>query len=151
MRVLVECFADKALVDIMNISNMIVEHAHGKENICRKLSKETGLIGLMDEDPEANQHSYLQQLFQFSEPIITHGLIVLEDLHRKNRLILFRPRLEEWILRIAHQTRISPSRYGLPTNPDALHQKNIRYLNNRKKFLQALFKESIPLRFFKVD
>ena len=127
-----ECYADEALVKSFGITSKKIKHAFSKGEVCNMLRKTNDNIGIVDEDPNAGKSSYEKQMLQ---RIIYEDekLIFCEDTNSGNRLILIRPRLEEFILRIAMENRFSLESYRLSSAPKRLHDE-LMFRRNQQKF-----------------
>jgi len=95
----------------------------GKYEAIYLLSRQTGSIALLDEDPGAVQPRYLQALRE-EQSLGGHGLKVLRHEPRQNRVVLLCPRLEEWVIGAAEQAGVDlKTPYNLPTNAVELHKE----------------------------
>lgn len=123
----VECKADKILVKVLDIPSKEIRHAHSKGNICNKLIKSKNSKGLVDEDPDSAQPSYIRNLkLCFDE----NGIKILHDEMNRNSLILLCPRLEEWLLWAIKEEGTDLRNYGLPDDANELHKViNIKVIN----------------------
>lgn len=78
---------------------------------------------------------------------------ILHHNQRNNRLMVLCPRLEEWVIEASREANIGLRRYGLPSDPDELHEtinirierfqrlvRELRKRSNRVKALQAHLK-----------
>ena len=147
MRVLIECNADKIFIQVLGIPKRNIEHAGGKGNICRKLSRFGKYIGLMDEDPNTIQSRYLENLIQSQNIEPQHRLKIIHDRDRRNLIIIVCPRLEEWILDAAEEAGVSLTDFGLPETADRLHQVNTLRPVNWQRALHELLKRSTRLQY----
>ena len=93
----VECKPDFKLVEVLGISRKKIKHVAGKGNVCRVLKKKGNSVGMVDEDPDCPQPSYLKDLRIVEE---SHGIKLLSDNRSHNLLILLCPNLEAWILEL---------------------------------------------------
>jgi len=120
--IFVECNADETLVrQVTRISGREIHHAAGKGEVCNRLSKRQDCIGLVDEDPGSSQPRYIERCTVL-EDLSREGLKVLQDQPNSNRLVVIRPKLEEWVLQAAHLSGLDMGKYSLPDNPRELHQ-----------------------------
>ena len=119
MRVLVECYPDAALLRALGVSKKQLRHERGKGEVVKRVRKFDDAIGLIDEDPDSSQPRDLDNYQQIQT---AEGLILLARRHDKNkRLIVIRPRLEDWLIGRAKSSGIRPEDHGLPSDPDRLH------------------------------
>ena len=97
--VLVECYPDETLVNVLGIPYDQIQHARGKGNIANALRNHyTASVGLVDEDPKSTQPRYFSKMEPVKE-FNEQGLIVKRDQQNSNHLVMLRPRLEEWIIK----------------------------------------------------
>jgi len=105
MRIYVECYPDKVLVDViaerLRFSKKNIDHRSGKARICKILEKYDNCIALLDEDPYSSQPPYLKRILAKSDSKVLdkYGIKVVIDANKNNRIVLLCPRLEEWIIK----------------------------------------------------
>ena len=105
MRIYVECYPDKVLVDViaerLRFSKKNIDHRSGKARICKILEKYDNCIALLDEDPYSAQPPYLKRILAKSDSKVLdeYGIKVVIDANKNNRIVLLCPRLEEWIIK----------------------------------------------------
>ena len=114
-----ECEPDKALVKALGIPRKEIKHMFSKGNVCNRLEKTENSKGLVDEDPLSPQPSYIGKLKSLSRG---HGIKLLLDEKNQNYLIVLCPRLEDWVLNVTKEAKIDVSEYGLPNDPNKLHE-----------------------------
>lgn len=131
--IFVECEPDKALLKALGIPRKEIEHAFSKGNVCNRLAKSSNAKGLVDEDPLSAQPGYLNHLTVRANE---HHVKQLFDEKRNNHLVVICPRLEDWILKAAHEAGTNFGEYGLPSNSSQLH----RIINTRVPVLINLVK-----------
>ena len=138
--ILVECKPDKELVKML-ISKKIdlkkITHGRNKSEIIKMLIKrgEKYKIGIIDEDPGGT----VPRVFNKYQLVKKYNIDV--DEYRisasNNVLLILKPRLEEWFLKISKKSKLRLKDYKLPEDPDRLH----KIINaNLKKFEKALRK-----------
>jgi len=115
----VECYADEALARVLGVPRRSIRHAHGKGNITNRLQRLEAGTGLIDEDTAGFQPRELQN-YRRTQQVGDLVLLTHSDSAAK-RLILIRPRLEEWLLARAAAQDVNPTEFGLPDSPDRLH------------------------------
>jgi len=93
----------------------------------------------MDEDPASVQPPYLDQVELLS---VEHDISVCEDRKRKNRVIILKPRFEEWLIKTAMGADLSLEAFGLSSKPNELH----REINSRIRSLEKLIERLIELK-----
>lgn len=117
----VECKPDLTLVKtITEIPNKEIIHAGNKPKVCKHLKKQRNCIGIVDEDPGSSQLPYLKKM-KVEKEIQSVAMKILSD-SNGNRLIVLCPKLEDWILQCARELNVDTKRYGLPNNPQKLHE-----------------------------
>ncbi|MBS7268589.1 MAG: hypothetical protein KIH10_07140 [Candidatus Freyarchaeota archaeon] len=132
----VECKPDSILVkSLIKISKKEIIHAGNKSEICKKLEKQENCIGLVDEDPNSPQPTYMKRME--AEFLSEHGLKILHD-KRYNRLVVLCPRLEEWLLEAVKQANVQMGSYGLPNEGMALHERININLNKLERLIHDL-------------
>ena len=133
--IFVECKPDAALarhVTGLRGKNVISE-ANSKGGVCNKLERGNNHVGLVDEDPGAEPPNYMRPLRLVSSRVDL-GLQMYDDTRRNNRIIVLRPRFEEWVLRAASDASLRMGDYGLPNRASSLH----RVVNADERKLQRL-------------
>ena len=138
----VECTADEALVKVLLPRRQVVHEIKGKPAVVFQVVQVKGrknCVGMVDEDPGGVQPAYLVGLFKG-----THHYRVLEfdDKNAGNRLVVLRPRLEEWVISAAKAAGVDVERYSLPNNPSELHEVIGNRLDNFQKMLRALISKN---------
>jgi hypothetical protein len=134
----VECNPDELLVKLLTeVSKREIIHAGNKPEVCKRLKKINGVIGLVDEDPDSVQPGYVsgrkEEIKEYE-----NGIKVLEE--RNNKLIILCPRLEEFILDIAKKEKIDVKKYKLPDNGNEFHNIINVNLDNFEKLVGDLKK-----------
>ncbi len=128
----VECDADKALVNAMDIPRKEISCEGGKPNVCKRLEKSRDSKGLVDEDPTQLQPRYIEKLKMNSNEYDTK---LLYEEKSQNHLIVLCPTLEDWILKAAKDAKVNVEDYSLPDDAYELHKIiNIKL----EKFVQLI-------------
>ena len=121
MKVFVECFHDKAVVRSVAVKRQDMRHEHSIGNVMNRLRRMSGeVIGLIDEDPGSGGRPVELQNYEVRQE--SHQLRLL--CHRTDpskRVIVFCPRLEEWLIARAKVCGVKTGDYGLPDTGRALH------------------------------
>lgn len=141
MKIYYECDNDGVLLDIFLIPKNRKEHSHSKGNVCNKVSKNNGVTGLVDEDPQTRQPTYISNL---RSPIASnYNIKIFRDAENNNKIVMLSPRLEEWLYDTAGKNGINPEDFELPSKPEDLHKLEFRKVKTKlKNFLSALLKSS---------
>ena len=131
----VECKPDGVLVrQVTGLPSRQVTHEiKGKGEVCNRLTKTRDAVGMVDEDPGKTQPTYMSQI-SLSRDFANLGLKLYLDRNRNNRVVVLRPRLEEWLLRAAADLGLSMRDYGLPERVNRFH----RVINHDERKIERL-------------
>jgi len=66
------------------------------------------------------------------------GIRILRDENRGNVLLILCPRLEEWIIEAARKSGVGLEDYGLPEEPDRLHEESRARLDKFEELVEGL-------------
>ena len=145
----VECKPDEALIETLLGSKDII-HSYGKARVIKVLSESNRkVMGLVDEDPGTPLPKDFSKNFLLKENYDEFDIKIFKHVDRESYLILLRPRLEEWILKACKEVEISPTKFGLPQDPDKLHRLiniNISSFTNLLDYLSTKSKRVQKLR-----
>lgn len=138
-----ECYADEIFLLELGFKSKDMEHSLGRSRVCSKLMKDNDSFGFIDEDPGAPRGHYLELLYS-TPPIYSDYLIACFEYKRNNnRLIVIKPDLESFILKVASELNIDPTSklYNLSSTPSGLHDeikfiKSIRKLESFKRLVK---------------
>ena len=131
--IVVECYPDEKLVRALGVPRKQIRHEGGKGCVLNKIRESDAGIGLIDEDPDSHQPRELNQYAMCNQDDEFGSLRRLT--HQKNtakKIIIIRPRLEEWLLGRARASSLNPLDYGLPDNADKLH--SLRRYDRKPQF-----------------
>jgi len=93
---------------------------------------------LVDEDPGSAVQTYMKALLQESWE---HGIRVLIDKQRENRIVVLSPRLEEWLVQTAKEAGLQMTDFGFESdNGIQLHREINQRLRNEQRLVEALLK-----------
>lgn len=127
-----ECNADEALAHAVGIPSRSIEHSLGRGRVCKRLQQLKDATGMVDDDPDVTKPSYFKCL---AESKRDHGIRLLDDRERGNRIVILIPRLEEWLVQAAKQSGLKMTDYGFSSdNGVQLHAE----INQRLKSLDGL-------------
>jgi hypothetical protein len=132
---LLECLPDETLARKLGCARRRLRHLAGKSRICKQLAESESGVGLLDEDPEAVQPSYLDDLQVTSEH---HEIRVYQDQKRNHRVVMLRPRFEEWLIRTIEFAGMNMSDFGLSSRANELHREINSRIPNLEKLLDQL-------------
>ena len=144
----VECNPDRVLLQKIGVTKRNIIHAGPKSGVCKRLSKTTHSIGVVDEDPYSVQPSYLKGL-RVIENSQKHDVKVLFDEKRNNRVIVISPRLEEWIIEAAKEAKVNMHKYGLPEDGNKLHKLINSELSRFERLLGELINKTGRISFLR--
>ena len=132
---LLECKPDEELARQLGRARRDCRHLNDKGRVCNWLKRMEGLVAMIDEDPGAAQPPYLGQLERVSDE---HGIRVLRDPARNHRVIILRPRLEEWVIAGAKAARIDMEEFGLSERGNDFHREINSRLPAFSRLIEAL-------------
>lgn len=143
----VECKPDTVMARSL-VAGEEVRHLSGTSRVCHMLMEQSYCRGMVDENDGARKHPYVKKLTALG--LVSEqsqcDLIICEDNSQNNRLILLRPRLEEWVIATARIAGLDLRRYRLPDQPNQLHDvltlANRQVLNQFRIFVQRLLSAS---------
>jgi hypothetical protein len=142
MSLFVECKPDETLASALGVARRDIEHALGRASVCAQLSRRTGVTGMVDEDPGSALPPYLKSL---AERSWEHGIRVLLDEKRNNRMIMLSPRLEEWLVQAAKGVGLKMTDFGFGNdNGLQLHAEINQRLENLERLVEALIAAKSP-------
>lgn len=140
MKLLVECKADQLFLEILlsEKEGIRLKHGRNKSEIIKFLTKSRfqSSIGMVDEDPNRDQPSYLELHYKLYKK--TDTLIVHRNIENRTSLIVLRPRLEEFVINACKVAKIPLKNYGLPEDGKRLHSIINLQLKNFRKLLEDL-------------
>jgi hypothetical protein len=119
MRIAVECYPDEVVLRALGIPKKQLLHQARKGEVFNWLKKNAGAVGMVDEDPDSDQPRDLTsyQQIQASEGL----LLFVRHGSSGQRLIVVRPRLEDWLIQRAGVCGIDPRQFQLPGSAKELH------------------------------
>jgi len=124
----VECKPDYTLASKLTLASRTrFEHSANKSAVLNKLVRRKGSqnyensLGMIDEDPRANQPRSIRDFAEVRN-LPDHKIRLLYYKWLNNHVLVLCPRLEEWIIEAACEAGINMVDYGLPSEPEVLHQ-----------------------------
>ncbi len=130
-----ECYSDQAFLQSLGLSAKQLDHSFSKGNVCNKLEKNSNSIGFADEDPKEFQPKFIRELIQSKRMVYEDLYLILFDIPKtENKLVLIRPNIEAWSIRIAQELKIdlTSSQYRLSNNEEELHEM-LGFARNKRK------------------
>ncbi len=119
MKIAVECYPDEAVLCALGVPRKQLLHEARKGEVLNWLKKTPGGLGMADEDPASAQP---RDLISYQQVQTGEGLLLLtRQGSGGQRLIMVRPRLEEWLIQRAKMSGVDPEVYHLPTSAKMLH------------------------------
>ncbi len=119
MRIAVECYADEAVLHGLGVPRKQVLHQARKGEVFNWLKRNAGGVGMVDEDPGSDQP---RDLFSYQQVGASEGLLLLaRQGSGGQRLIVVRPRLEDWLIQRAKACSVDLRQYQLPGSAKELH------------------------------
>ena len=142
MSLFVECKPDETLAFALGVARRDIDHALGRARVCAQLSRHKGVTGMVDEDPGTVTPTYLKLL---TEQRWEHGIRVLLDETRKNRMIVLSPRLEEWLVQTTKSAGLKMTDFGFESdNGLQLHAEINERLESLQRLIEALLTAKSP-------
>ena len=139
-QVLVECYPDGLLVSKLGFKKREIFHYFGKSRVYTKLSKSSGCLAMVDEDPGISIYAYEKEL-KFREE--KSGIKLYSD-SNKNKVLILNVRLENWILSACSYHKIDPNKFGLPSDPRNLHDTINQRLDKFGGLIDELLEQKNP-------
>lgn len=144
---LVECKPDEVLVKVLTgTSRKNITHAGNKSELLKKLAERfLNSKGIVDEDPLSHQPPHLKK-FEEKPNLAVYDIKLFHQKSGNNVLIMLCPRLEDWILKAAHEANVNPEGYGLPDDPEKLHEQINIKTDKFQEFVESIQPESERLK-----
>lgn len=136
---LLECKPDEVLAHALGRARRDCLHHNDKGRVCNALQKRQSCVAMIDEDPKSAQPRYLSALVLESDQ---HGLRVFRDAARQHRIVVVRPRLEEWLIATAQSANVKVADYGFSDRGNAMH----RDINSKLPKLEELIRDLLKVR-----
>jgi hypothetical protein len=119
MKIAVECYPDEAVLCALGVPRKQLLHEARKGEVFNWLKKTPGGLGIGDEDPDSAQP---RDLISYQQVQAAEGLLLLARQGRSSqRLVVVRPRLEDWLIQRAKVCGVDPRQYQLPGSAKELH------------------------------
>lgn len=141
MKVFLECKPDETLAVALGVPSRIIIHCHGKGRVSKNLRKQSGVTGVVDEDPGNTETPTLKK---YAEVSTNYSLRLKLDKVQNNRLIVVCPKLEDWVIETAKATGVKMAKYNLSENPNVLHADINYRLPNFQRLLAELLEKKSP-------
>jgi len=119
MKIAVECYPDEAVLHALGVPRKQLLHEARKGEVFNWLKRNAGALGMVDEDPDSAQP---QDLSNYQQAETAEGLcLLIRRGSSGQRLIVVRPRLEDWLIARARVSGVDPGSYHLPGTARELH------------------------------
>jgi hypothetical protein len=135
---LLECLPDETVARRLGCARRALQHLAGKSRICKRLAESESNIGLIDEDPNVVQPFYLRDLQLSWEE---HEVRIYQDQERNHRVVVLRPRFEEWLIKTTEFAGMKMSDFGLSDRGNELHREINSRIRNLEKLLDELINQ----------
>jgi len=112
-----------------------------KTEVLKALKEESEeyIVGVVDEDPDRSRPPLLRNFEEFANEECANIRILRLN---KAKLIILRPRVEEWILKVARNSGLDVKKYGLHEDAVKLHKhlkpSRQEILNRFRTFVEDL-------------
>lgn len=140
IEIVVECNPDEALVKKLGYTRKMVTHQSSRGEVINYLQKNPSAIGIVDDDPGAAKPTYFSKFSLDSNEQL--GIESYSIAKVGTRLIVIKPRLEEWVLKHANALKIDLKQHSIPDNGNELH----KVINTKIPRFENLIKEMIELK-----
>jgi hypothetical protein len=137
----IECKPDELLVSMLGFPQKLITHHQGKSRVFKALGKNKHQLAIIDEDPGSAKTRYEKKLLFIEE---FGGVKYFKD-QSGNKIFILKCKLEDWVVSICKQHKIRLSNFGLPEEPDDLHDVINYKLSHFSKLLDELNKKDIPV------
>ena len=134
--IVLECKPDETLIRTLGYAKKRVVHEPSKARVLNYLEKNEMSVGMVDEDPGAANAGYF--LKYTKQGMHKYDIDYFVVPNKATRLIVLKPRLEEWVLKQAKSTSIKPADFGLPDSGSRLHKVINEELPKFKNMLEAI-------------
>lgn len=143
MRLFLECTPDETLAVALGVLRRDIIHSHSKGRVSKALAKNSGVTGLVDEDPGEPEPVTLRSFVEIPASG-AHDLKLKLDRARGNRLVVICPRLEPWLIKTAKASNVKMDKFGLSENLRDLDENIILRLANVERLLNELLNLKSP-------
>jgi len=120
IEIVVECNPDEALMKVLGYTRRMITHQPSKGEVINYLKKNPAAIGVVDDDPGSANPTYFNKFIRETDE--KFGIESFKIPKLETRLIVIKPRLEEWILKCANELKINLKQHAMPNNGNELHK-----------------------------
>ncbi len=136
----IECKPDELLVSKLGFSKKKITHYQGKSRVFKYLEKNYKQLAIVDEDTGSSKSNYEKRLKFVEEKF---GIKYYKD-NSENKIFILTGKLEDWIIGICKKDKVKLSNYGLPEDPNDLHDVINQKLIKFASLLDNLIKTNNP-------
>lgn len=137
IEIVVECNPDEALLKVLGYSNKMIIHQPSRGQVVNYLERNPTAIGIVDDDPGSAKPNYFKKFKKETDEKFGVESYAIDKLG--TRLIIIKPRLEEWIIKHAQESKIDLTKHSMPSSGNELH----KIINTRIPRFMNLLKEMI--------
>ena len=135
--IVLECNPDEVLIKTLGYARNMITHQPSRGEVINYLKKNPDAIGIVDDDPGSAKPTYFSKFqSETTEKFNTESYCIPK---LQTRLIVIKPRLEEWILKRAAESGIDTTQYSLPNDGHELH----KIINTRLPRFEAMIREML--------
>ena len=139
-KVHVECRPDELLISKLGFPRKLIVHHQGKSRVFHALSRNKGILAMVDEDPGCAKPKYEKSLY-FKEEF--DGIKYYND-KSGNKIFILKDKLENWIIWVCKKQKVNLTNFGLPNKPNDLHDVINYKLQNFSRLIDELIKQKSP-------
>ena len=146
--IVLECKADETLVKSLGYPHKMITHQPSRGEVINYLRKNPGSIGIVDDDPQSAKPNYF---FKFQRETVEKFNVESFCINKLNtRLIIIKPKLEDWILKHAISIKINPLDYSFSDDGNKVHKIiNSRLFQFRNMLNEMIERNSPALTYLK--
>lgn len=137
-----ECKPDEVLAKALGYTRKRIVHQPSNSEVINYLRKNPGNIGMVDEDRGSVKPPFFSN-FQ-RETVEKFGIESFYIPDSNTRLIIIKPRLEEWILECAALSKIKPRQFSFPDNGHEFKKVINHRLRQFEKMVRELIEKQNP-------
>lgn len=135
----VECIPDETLLKKLGFTKKQIQHHAGKNKVLAHIRNNRNQLAMVDEDPDSAPNPYERVLHLEKEAF---GVKYYVDKKLSNKVLVLKPKLEDWIISACRKSNVELSKYGLPTKGNGLHH----VINNRLGAYQRLLDDLLQMK-----
>jgi hypothetical protein len=140
--IVIECNPDEALLQVLGYTRKMITHQSSKGEVINYLKRNPSAIGIVDDDPGSAKPSYFSAFSPETKVRFGIESYVIDKL--KTRLIVMKPRLEEWVLQNALELNVNLSDYSIPATGHELHKVINTRIPKFKDLLSEMVEKGSP-------